>query len=213
VLDPEAGLGVAYSRVRIIAPDGQSRLFPEGVLPHGRISTSVLIDRHPVLLPASLIHRSVLDVVGGLDQSLDREADTDMVVRLGAATGFAPVDDPTYVYYRVSRKAISNERTLVETAKLLRKHQSRMSKRERIRFWDTEARSALRAGLLDVGREAGKELVSVIWSPAPPFLVDWYLRARSRETPRPIKQLAARVFGPISGRSSGETRGSGAPKP
>lgn len=199
-LDPAGGLGVAYSRVEIVSPEGERKLFPEGVMPAGTIRTGVLIDRHPVLLPATLIHRSVLDVVECLDQSLDRLADTEMIVRLGLATGFAPVDEPTYVYYRISRKAVVNERVIIETVQMLKKHQGQMSRKERLLFWDTQARQALRAGFPEVGREAAEQFVAALWPRPPRFLVDLYVAIRRRQTPQPLKRLARRI-GPKSGRN------------
>ncbi|MGH8913397.1 MAG: glycosyltransferase [Acidimicrobiia bacterium] len=201
-LDPGNGLGVAYSRVEIVTPEGERRLFPEGDMPRGKIRTGVLIDRHPVLLPATLISRPVLDEVAGLDQTLDRLADTDMVVRLGLATGFAAVDDPTYVYYRISRKAVVNERVQVETAQMLHKHQQHLRRRERLLFWDTQARASLRAGLAEVGRDAGEQAVAALWPHPPRFLVDWYVRIRGRQTPQFLRRIAKRVMGPKSGKAA-----------
>jgi glycosyltransferase involved in cell wall biosynthesis len=201
-LDPANGVGAAYSRVEVITPDGETRRFPEGPLPSGRIGTAVLIDRHPVLLPATLIHRSVMDELVSLDESLDRLADTDMLVRLGAATRFAAVDDPTYVYYRQSRKAVVQERVQEERLQMIRKHNHLLTRRERARFWDTESRTSLRAGFEGLGREAAREVVSVIWPNPPEFLVSWYVALRSRRTPEPLRKLAKKVTGPISGKRS-----------
>ncbi len=199
-LDPASGRGAAYSRVEIRSPKGDSHLFPDGPMPSGKIRPAVLIDRHPVLLPATLIDRSVIDVVESLDQSLDRLADTDMIVRLGLATEFAAVDDPTYIYNRISRKAVVNERVIVETVQMLKKHQIHMSRRERLLFWDTQARQALRAGFSDVGRDAAEQFVDVIWSHAPGFLVDLYVAVRRRESPEFLRRLGRRL-GPKSGKT------------
>jgi glycosyltransferase involved in cell wall biosynthesis len=199
-LSPEAGLGAAYSRVEVRSPDGASHLFPEGAMASGKLRPSVLIDKHPVLLPASLIHRSVIQQVVSLDENLDRLADTDMIVRIGLTTGFSAVDDPTYVYNRISRKAVVNERVLVETAQMLKKHQNHMSKRERLLFWDTQARQALRSGLPDIGRDAAEQLVSVFWPRPPRFLVSAFIAVRSRKTPRFVKKIAASI-GPKSGKT------------
>jgi glycosyltransferase involved in cell wall biosynthesis len=197
-LDPEHG--VAYSQVEIVNPEGERRLFPEGDMPQGKIRTGVLIDRHPVLLPATLISRSVLDEVVGLDQTLDRLADTDMIVRLGLATDFAPVDEPTYVYYRISRKSVVNERVIIETVQMLKKHQKHMGRKERLLFWDTQARQALRAGFPEVGREAAEQVVAAIWPHPPAFLVGLYVAIRRQQTPEPLKRLARRI-GPKSGQT------------
>jgi glycosyltransferase involved in cell wall biosynthesis len=200
VLDPKAGRGVAYTRVEIVSPDGDRKLFPQGPMPSGKIRPGVLIDRHPVLLPATLIHRSVLDVVESLDQSLDRLADTDMVVRLGLATEFAPADDPTYVYYRISRKTVVNERVLAETAQMLKKHQVHMGTKERFMFWDTQARQALRAGFSEIGGDSSREAVAVFWKNPPSFLVGLYTAFRGRRTPEFVRRIGRRL-GPKSGRS------------
>jgi glycosyltransferase involved in cell wall biosynthesis len=198
-LDPASGRGAAYSRVQVVYPDGSTNLFPEGPMPSGRIRTAVLIDRHPVLLPATLIHSSVLEVVKGLDQRLDRLADTDMVVRLGLATEFAAVDDPTYIYNRVSRKAIVNERVLEETAQMLAKHQGQMSRKERLLFWDTQARQALRAGFEEIGRESSIQAVGVLWPRPPRLVVDGYMQLRGRPSPEFLRRIARRL-GPKSGK-------------
>lgn len=192
-LAPEVGRGVAYCRVSVVSPDGEERLFPEGSMPEGKVPVGVLIDAHPVLLPATLIHRSVLDVVGPLDQTLDREADTDMIVRLGLATQLTAVDDPTYVYNRISRKAVVSERVLGERARLLHKHGSHLSKRERLRLWDPIARSALRAGLTDIGRDAGEQVVKTLAPRGPDFLVGWYVALRGRQTPEFVKRVGRTI--------------------
>ena len=164
-------------------------------MPTGRIPVGTLIDAHPVLLPAALIHRSALETVHELDQTLDREADTDMIVRLGLATRFAAVDDPTYVYYRVSRKAVVNERVLAERARMLHKHGAHLSRGERLHLWDPVARSALRAGFTDIGRDAGEQVVRALWAHAPGFLVGWYVALRGRETPDFLKRAVKRLGG------------------
>jgi hypothetical protein len=158
----------------------------------------VIIDRQPALLPASIIHRSVLDLVENVDDSFDRLADTEMLVRLGAATRFAAVDDPTYIYYRVDKKALINKRVLAETARLLRKHEGLLSRRERILFWDTQTRQALRAGFDDLGRDAAAEVLGAMSPRAPDLLTDWYVWLRRRQTPEYLKRVAARVVGPKS---------------
>ena len=198
-LDPGTGRGAAYSRVEIRSPNGDSQLFPDGHMPAGKIRPAVLIDRHPVLLPATLIDRSVIEVVESLDQSLDRLADTDMIVRLGLATEFAAVDDPTYIYNRISRKAVVNERVIIETVQMLKKHQIHMSRKERLLFWDTQARQALRAGFPAVGRDAAEQFVATLWPHPPAFLVNIYVAIRSRHTPEFLKRWARRL-GPKSGR-------------
>jgi glycosyltransferase involved in cell wall biosynthesis len=194
-LDPSSGRGVAYSRVTIISANGEARPFPEGPMPDGKISAGVLIDAHPVLLPATLIHRSVLDVVEALDQSLDREADTDMIVRLGLATELAAVDDPTYIYYRISRKAVVNERTLAERARLLHKHGEHLSQRDRLRLWDPVGRSALRSGMPEIGRDAAEQVVLALSPRAPRFLIGWYVTLRKRQTPEFLKRAVKRISG------------------
>ncbi len=199
-IDPDAGVGVAYSRVLVVNQDGETRLFPEGVMPVGQIGAAVLIDKHPVLLPATLIHRSVLDRLVSLDQTLDRLADTEMLVRLGAATRFAAVDDPTYVYNRISRTEVVQERVLEERAQMFRKHRDLLSRKERFRFWDTESRTAIRAGFTDIGRDTAREAVSVYWPRPPGFLVGWYVAVRARRAPRFLSKFLKKVTGPISGR-------------
>jgi glycosyltransferase involved in cell wall biosynthesis len=198
-LDPGTGRGAAYSRVEIRSPNGDRHLFPDGHMPVGKIRPAVLIDRHPVLLPATLIDRSVIEIVESLDQSLDRLADTDMIVRLGLATEFAAVDEPTYIYNRISRKAVVNERVIVETVQMLKKHQKHMSRKERLLFWDTQARQALRAGFPAVGRDAAEQFVAALWPHPPAFLVNMYVAIRSRQTPEFLKRSARRL-GPKSGR-------------
>lgn len=197
-LDPRSGVGVAYSRVTVVDSDGKEKLHPRGPLPVGKLPAAVIIDRQPALLPASVIHRSVLDVVDNVDRSFDRLADTDMLVRLGAATRFAAVDDPTYIYHRVDKKSLINERVLTETTRLLRKHRGLLSRRERILFWDTQARQALRAGFDDLGRDAATEVLGALAGRSPDLLTDWYVRLRRRQTPRFLKRIAARLVGPKS---------------
>lgn len=188
-LDPAAGRGVAYSRVLIRPPSGKDRLFPEGPMPEGRIGIELMIDPKAVLLPATLIHRSVLDRIGNLDESLDRLADTDMLVRLGLGSEIAAVDNPTYVYYRVSRRDVVNERVLAERSKLLRKHQEHLTRRQRLALWDKQARSALRSGLEDLGQEASHQVISALWDPPPGLAVSWYTAIRRRPTPRLVTRF------------------------
>jgi hypothetical protein len=197
-LDPGAGVGVAYSRVVVVTAAGGRKLHPGGDLPVGKLSASLIIDRQPALLPASLIHRSVLDMVENVDESFDRLADTEMLVRLGAVTRFAAVDDPTYIYYRVDKKALINERVLTETARLLRKHEGLLRKRERILFWDTQARQALRAGFDDLGRDAAGQVLGAMLPVVPELFVNWYVGLRRRQTPEYLKRVAAKMVGPKS---------------
>jgi len=189
-LDPAAGKGAAYCRVLVVSRDGKTRLFQQGNLPQGKIRAAVLIGSHPVLLPATLIHRSVLDEVVGLDETLDRKADTDMVVRLGHATEFVGVDDPTYVYHRTSHGSVVHDRALTEMTQLLRKHQDLMNNRERWIAWDALARSSLRSDLPEVAREAAKQAIAVFWSNPPGFVVSLYLWVRGLRTPQFVKRLA-----------------------
>jgi hypothetical protein len=137
-------------------------------------------------------------VVENVDDSFDRLADTEMLVRLGAVTRFAAVDDPTYIYYRVDKKALINERVLTETARLLKKHEGLLSRRERILFWDTQARQALRAGFDDLGRDAAGQVLGAMLPVVPKLFVSWYVWLRRRQTPEYLKGLAARVVGPKS---------------
>ncbi len=191
-LDPTAGRGVAYARVLIRPTSGKERLFPEGEMPEGKIGIELLIDPQAVLLPATLIHRTVLEKTGPLDQTLDRLADTDMLVRLGLATLIAAVDDPTYVYYRISRRDVVSERVLTERSRLLHKHHNHLSWRQRVMFWDVQARSTLRSGMEELGREAGHEVVSAFWPNPPRLLVDWYVAIRRRQTPKFVTSAAKR---------------------
>ena len=197
-LDPPAGRSAAYSRVLVVNPEGAERHHPDGPMPAGKIPVGVLIDAHPVLLPATLMHRSVLDAVQSLDQTLDREADTDMIVRLALATEFAAVDDPTYVYYRVSRKAVANERVLSERARMLHKHETHLTRREKLHLWDPIGRSALQAGFTEIGHDAGEQVISALWKHAPRFLVGWYVFLRGRQTPEFIKKAVRRFSGGTS---------------
>ncbi len=188
-LSVDTGVGASYARVKVVSPDGASHLFPDGPMPDGTIDVGTLIDAHPVLLPAVLVYRSVLESVGPMDETLDREADTDMIVRLGLATAFAPVDDPTYIYNRVSRKSVAGERMLEERARLLEKHQAHVNRNDRLRLWDVIARTALRSGYPDLGRRAAAQVIDA--GRLPKFLESWYLTIRSRPTPEFMKKLAA----------------------
>ncbi len=189
-LDPASGRGVAYARVLIRPTSGRERLFPEGPMPDGKIGIEMLIDPQAVLLPATLIHRSVLDRTGPLDQELDRLADTDMLVRLGLASEIAAVDDPTYVYYRISRRDVVSERVLSERSRLYHKHRKHLIWRRRVMLWDVQARSALRSGLDDLGQEAAEQVVSQFWPNPPRFLVTWYAAIRRRQTPEIVTRIA-----------------------
>jgi glycosyltransferase involved in cell wall biosynthesis len=200
-IDPAEGVGVAYARVDMVLSDGRRHPFPRGDMPSGEISTGVLIDSHPVLLPATLIHRSVLERVASLDETFDRLADTDMVVRLGLATRFAAAEEPTYVYYRVSRKTVIQKRQLHETSRLLAKHEGSLTRSERMRFWDTQARNSLRIDESELARDAAQRVISALWANPPAFLVGWYLALRGRETTAPIKWLARRLEALTSRRS------------
>jgi glycosyltransferase involved in cell wall biosynthesis len=200
-LDVHGGHSVAYARVTVINPDGVTTLFPEGAMPEGRIPTVVLIDAHPVLLPATLIHRTALESVVSLDESFDRLADTDMVVRLGLATMFSAVDQPSYVYHRVSRKTVIRARLLTETAELLRKHRDQLTKRQRMFLWDVQVRTAIRGGHIDLARKAAGEVVSVIWPNPPDRIAGWYLWLRNRNTPGFVKWFTRRVIVPLTGKN------------
>ena len=178
VLQPDAGIGVAYSRVLVVSPDGSTRPFQKGELPEGKIRAAILIGRHPVLLPTTLIHRSVLEAVGPMDEGLDRKADTDMVVRIGAATRLVAVNDPTYIYYRVAHGSQVLDRALTEMALLLRKHKPLMNRRERWVAWDALCRSATQADLPDLAQEAATEAVAVFWPRPPSPVVAAYLWLR-----------------------------------
>jgi glycosyltransferase involved in cell wall biosynthesis len=193
LLRPEQDVGVAYSRVLVERMDGTQETYQKDMPPSGSISPFVVIGSHPVLLPAALIHRSTLEKTGWLDETLDRKADTDMIVRLALATSFSASDQATYIYFRNPHGQDVRDRTLREMAILLRKHRNSMTRFERWQLWDAQLRAAIRSEIDDVADEAAHEvarLLSPIWH-------DWiaalYLRLRKIRTPEFLKQAARRA--------------------
>jgi glycosyltransferase involved in cell wall biosynthesis len=191
-LDPTGGTGFAYSRVLVVSVDGRERHYQTGPLPTGRFSAFTLIGAHPVLLPAALIHRPLIDRLGGMDESLDRKADTDLLIRLGAATDFASVDDASYVYFRNPHGPEVHHQALTEMATLIRKHQGSMTRKERLRSWDSLVRSTARAGLDDLSKEAAHEMLGNVGSKAPRALASLYSRVRRVKAPGWFRGRATR---------------------
>jgi glycosyltransferase involved in cell wall biosynthesis len=174
----KADVGLAYSRVEVVSVDGRRRHFQSGELPSGRFSAFTLIGAHPVLLPATLIKRSLVDELGGLDISLDRKADTDMLVRLGNASEFASVDAATYIYYRNPHGSEVHDRALEEMYLLIDKHRAAMTRSERWLSWDALTRASTKAGLDSLARSAAGQAVSTWVSTSPRWVVTLYLRIR-----------------------------------
>ena len=187
-LNAESGIDLAYSRVEVVSVDGRRRFFQSGDLPSGQFSAYTLMGAHPVLLPATLIRRALIDRIGHMDETLDRKADTDMLVRLGAATSFQAVDEATYVYYRNPHGADVHDKALEEMYHLIKKHSNSMSRKERWLSWDSLTRSSLKAGLSDLARDSAREAIRAWVSTAPGWLVSLYVRVRSLDAPTPIRR-------------------------
>jgi glycosyltransferase involved in cell wall biosynthesis len=192
-LDAHHDIGLAYSRVEVVSVDGRRRHFQSGELPGGRFSAYTLMGAHPVLLPATLIRRSLIDRIGHMDETLDRKADTDMLVRLGGATEFAAVDEPTYVYYRNPHGSDVHDRALEEMYLLIGKHRDHMSRREQWLSWDSLTRSALKTGLTDLARNSARQAIATWVSTAPGWLVSLYVRVRSLDVPHSIRRTIGKL--------------------
>lgn len=188
-------IGLTYSRVEVVSVDGRRRNFQSGELPSGRFSAYTLIGAHPVLLPATLMRRSLVDRLQGLDTTFDRKADTDMLVRLGQASEFASVGEATYVYYRYSHGTEVNVRALEEMHDLIAKHQGSMTRKERWISWDALTRSSAKAGLDELSRRAAGQAVATWVSTQPDWLVSLYARIRRLDTPRSVRRLIRRTRG------------------
>lgn len=188
-------IGLAYSRVEVVSVDGRRRHFQSGDLPSGRFSAFTLIGAHPVLLPATLIRMSVVHGLNGLDATLDRKADTDMLVRLGQASEFVSVDPATYVYYRNPHGSEVNVRALEEMYLLIEKHQTVMTKQERWLSWDGLTRSAIKSGLDDLARSSARQAVATWVSTTPGWLVSLYVRIRRLDTPKSVRRWIQKLKG------------------
>lgn len=182
-------IGLAYSRVEVVSVDGRRRHFQSGDLPSGRFSAFTLIGAHPVLLPATLIRRSLVDRLGGLDTTFDRKADTDMLVRLGQASEFASVGEATYIYYRNPHGSEVNVRALEEMYDLIVKHQGSMTRKERWLSWDALTRASAKADLDELSRNAAGQAVSVGLSTQPEWLVSLYAAIRRLDMPGWLRRL------------------------
>lgn len=192
-LGADDSIGLAYSRVEVVSVDGRRRHFQSGELPSGHFSAYALMGAHPVLLPATLIRRSLIDDLGHMDETLDRKADTDMLVRLGGATDFAAVDEATYVYYRNPHGSDVHDKALEEMYLLIGKHLGEMSRREQWLSWDSLTRSSLKAGLPDLAREAAYEAIRTWVSPTPGWLISLYVRVRSLDVPPSIRRTIGKL--------------------
>jgi glycosyltransferase involved in cell wall biosynthesis len=188
-------IGLAYSRVEVVSVDGRRRNFQSGDLPSGRFSAFTLIGAHPVLLPATLIRRSLVDRLEGLDTTFDRKADTDMLVRLGQASEFVSVGEATYVYYRNPHGSEVNVRALEEMHNLIAKHQATMTRKERWLSWDALTRSSSRAGLDELSRKAAGQAVATWVSTQPRWLVSLYVRIRRLDTPKSLRRCVRNLKG------------------
>jgi glycosyltransferase involved in cell wall biosynthesis len=188
-------IGLAYSRVEVVSVDGRRRNFQSGDLPSGRFSAFTLIGAHPVLLPATLIRRSLVDRLEGLDTTFDRKADTDMLVRLGQASEFVSVGEATYVYYRNPHGSEVNVRALEEMHDLIAKHQATMTRKERWLSWDALTRSSSRAGLDELSRKAAGQAVATWVSTQPRWLVSLYVRIRRLDTPKSLRRWVRNLKG------------------
>jgi len=187
-LGADDNIGLAYSRVEVVSVDGRRRSFQSGELPSGTFSAYTLMGAHPVLLPATLIRRALIDRIGHMDEALDRKADTDMLVRLGQATRFVAVDEATYVYYRNPHGADVHDKALEEMYLLIKKHVHAMSRKERWLSWDSLTRSSLKAGLSELARESAREAIRTWLSTAPGWIVSLYVRVRSLDAPTSIRR-------------------------
>lgn len=203
-LDPDRGIRAAYSRVMVVSAAGSRRYFQEGPLPEGAFSPFTLIGSHPVLLPSVVVERSLLDDIGLMDETLDRKADTDMLVRIGKATRFAAVDAATYVYYRYPHGAEVKDRAQIEMGRLITKHQDHMTRRERWILWDALTRSSLDSGQVSLSQQAGSEALRALLGIAPGWLVRLYTGMRGSTIP---KRLARLLVGPRRTRSRTEGGG------
>lgn len=188
----DPGAGLAYSRVEVVSVDGRRRHFQSGELPSGHFSAHTLIGAHPVLLPATLIRRSLVDDLGGLDQGFDRKADTDMLVRLGQASKFVSVGEATYIYYRNPHGSEVNVRALEEMLGLIGKHEGSMTRKERWLSYDALTRASLKSGLDELGRASAAGAIGAWVSTQPSWLVSLYVSIRDLDAPDWVRRLLRR---------------------
>ena len=193
-LDDAPHARAAYCRVTVVSVDGSKRSFQKGPLPQGWVDPFTVMSAHPVLLPTVVAERSLFEGLGGMDESFDRKADTDMLVRIAKATPLASVDDATYLYYRYPHGSEVRARAHEETAELIEKHQTGLSRRQRFILWDALARAAVDAGHNEVAeRAAGEALRSAVGTWAIPLAVP-YRRLRGSKTLRRVVSRASAVL-------------------
>lgn len=187
---PEAR--AAYTRATVVSVDGTRRSFQKGLLPRGWVDPFVVMTAHPVLLPTMVVERSLYEELDGMDESFDRKADTDMLVRIAKATPLAAVDEATYLYYRYPHGSEVRARAHEETAELIEKHQSGMTRRQRFVLWDSLARAASDAGHDGVAVKAAREAMrNALGSWGQPLAVP-YLRVRGSKGLRRVASQVSR---------------------
>lgn len=191
-LDPARGVRAAYSRVMVVSPSGARRPYQEGPLQTGSFSPYTLIGPHPILLPAVLVERTLLDEIGWMDETFDRKADTDMLVRIGLGTKYGAVEEATYIYYRQPHGAEVKDRAQAEMARLIEKHQARMSRFQRWLLWDALTRSSLETEQMELARAAAREAIRALLPLSPDWLVGAYVRVRGSSLPRRLARLIRR---------------------
>ena len=78
---------------------------------------------------------------------------------------------------------------------MLHKHETHLTRGEKLRLWDPIGRSALQSGFTNIGRDAGEHVITALWKRAPNFLVGWYIFLRGHQTPEFIKKAVRRFSG------------------
>lgn len=123
--DPE--LALVHALVEVTGPD----LKPTGEVLRGE--DGYVLDRLLELIPpaipgvtATLIRRSVLDEIGGFDESLGTSADYDLWLRIAEGRRVGRVDYPTVKYRKHEASMFANvEAQLTDMGRIFRKHRGR----------------------------------------------------------------------------------------
>jgi glycosyltransferase involved in cell wall biosynthesis len=100
-LENHPDIGLVYGNGYYIDEEGE-KLYPIYQIGHKEYSRPelVLLDCYINIPSNSLIRRSVLDLVGGFDESMRSAQDHDMAVRLAEVTRFAYLDEVLWYYRR-----------------------------------------------------------------------------------------------------------------
>lgn len=123
-LDAQAveGSGVIHSGA--LVQRGADEPVPLTVPPLAGRSYRQLLKSPGPLFPALMVERSLLNAIGGLDESLVAFQEWDTAIRLARLTDFSYVPDPTFIWNQRGTDTISQdqERSARGYAQVVRKH-------------------------------------------------------------------------------------------